>query len=84
MGIFTFELSSNTWTLLNDAIKISNYLHLSLDFLTKQNDSDAIFIPKTNEIDFYNNLIKYLSLAKYKSKWILQGFPAFKRCFHNV
>lgn len=68
MGIFTFELSSNTWTLLNDAIKISNYLHLSLDFLTKQNDSDAIFIPKTNEIDFYNNLIKYLSLAKYKSK----------------
>ena len=45
---------------LETALKIANNLKLSLDFLTGRTDNGEEFMPKHNEINFYNNLEKLL------------------------
>lgn len=45
---------------LETALKIANNLKLSLAFLTGRTDNGEEFMPKHNEINFYNNLEKLL------------------------
>ncbi len=54
---------------LKTAIKICDTLKISLDYLAEKSDDDSEFIPKTQNINFYNNLTNLLnnkSISKLK------------------
>ena len=45
---------------LKNAIKMSNSLNLTIDYLLGRNDDDTEFISKNDRLKFYDNLVKIL------------------------